>query len=165
MRSCSSAALAATLVLGLARVAVAAPELSLAEKKQVKSIEEKLAYYSSALLEKCGLVTEVRWSSFIAADRLDGPGSTVASACQGALQAAAWACEADADFKAALRAKAERIRCEHVSTREATGLSIDAASKAIVFRVQVMDTGKGAAPANYFALDHTAAKRWFDKNL
>jgi hypothetical protein len=165
MRVLRSAILAAGVVVVGPGLVAAAPELGLAQKKQVKSVEERLAYYSDALREKCGLATEVDWASFIAAERFDGPGSTIASACQGALQAAAWGCEADADFKAALEAKAERVRCEHVATREATGLSFDAAKKSLVFRVQISDTGAGAAPASYFALEHTAARRWLDKNL
>lgn len=165
MRILESIVGATGLALGLVGSVAAAPELGLAQKKQVKAVEEKLAYYSDALREKCGLATEIDWASFIAAERFDGPGSTIASACQGAVQAAAWGCEADADFKAALKAKAERVRCEHVATREATGLSFDAAKKSLVFRVLISDTGAGAAPTSYFALDHIGARRWLDKNL
>ena len=68
-------------------------------------------------------------------------------------------------YDSALGAAAKRIECRHVATREETGLSKDAAQKAVIFSVQISDTGAGAKPASYFALEHTAAKRWFDANL
>lgn len=152
-------------LFGTAATAGEPTKLRLADKKQKAKVEQSLSYYTGILKKNCGLKLEIDWASFIEAKRFDGPSSTVASACQPAIQAAAWGCEGDPDFKAAMAAAAGRILCVHVTSREQAGLQLDSKTKTITSKVVIEDTGATSKPAAYFAWDDAKCKGWFDKNL
>ena len=144
------------------KVSATTPALTLAEKKQIKAIEGNLDYYVGSMKEHCGFAPTVVWSTFIADKKFEGPGSTIASACQGAIQGAIEICQ-DADGGPAFKAKVKQLRCSHVADRKKTGLAI--VDGAFDVHVTIDDTGAGSKPAAYLAPDRSAAVRFLEKNL
>lgn len=127
---------------------------------QAKKVLGVLSYYTDATREACGLEPTIDWASFVAAGRIDGPGSTIASACQGGLQGLAETCGSS---KEKVASKITSVVCVHAADKAATGLVVE--DRALQIRVFIEDTGAGSAPAKLMAPNRVDALTWFEKRL
>ena len=148
------------IALLLATTRAGAAEPSPEHAAQAKKVLGVLAYYADATKEACGLEPSIDWASFAAASRLDGPGSTIASACQGGLQGLAETCGAS---KERVTSKITSVVCTHVSTKAETGLFLD--DRGLQIRVSIQDTGAGSAPATLMAPTRVDSLKWLEKHL